>query len=58
MRSSLVHRIIGTASIWCMPAKQEKMSTAKSHWVIPKDRKKDAEEVIEEDRQYLEEVTF
>jgi len=27
-------------------------------WTIPKERKEAAEEVIEEDRQYFEEITF
>jgi len=30
----------------------------KKHWQIPPDRKEGAEEVVEEDRQYLEEITF
>lgn len=30
----------------------------KAHWQIPSERKEAAEEVIEEDRQYLEEVPF
>lgn len=38
-------------------AVQEKRGR-KSHWQIPSDRKEAAEEVIEEDRQYLEDVPF
>lgn len=30
----------------------------KSPWAIPEDRKEAAEEIIEEDRQYLEEIRF
>ncbi len=30
----------------------------KKHWAIPTERKEGAEEIIEEDRQYLEEVRF
>ena len=37
----------------------EKRLGSRSHWSIPPDRKQAAEEVInEEDRQYLEEITF
>ncbi len=28
----------------------------RNHWIIPEDRKEGAEEIIEEDRQYLEEI--
>jgi hypothetical protein len=36
----------------------EKNKKPRSHWAIPQDRKAGAEEIIDEDRQYLEEVMF
>jgi hypothetical protein len=36
----------------------EEKKIEKNHWSIPKEVKQGAEEIIEEDRQYLEEVTF
>jgi len=36
----------------------EKKKKAKNLWAIPSERKEGAEEIIEEDRQYLEEVDF
>ena len=38
--------------------KKEEKGKAKSHWAIPIERKKGAEEIIEEDRQYLEDINF
>ena len=38
---------------------EEELKPPKKRWSIPRDRKKAAEEVVEdEDRQYLEEITF
>ena len=37
---------------------QEKKQKSKNHWVIPSTRKEAADEVIEEDRQYLENIDF
>ncbi len=36
----------------------ERQDRTRKRWTIPQDRKEAAEEVIEEDRQYLEEITF
>jgi hypothetical protein len=41
-----------------IPEKREKKERKVSQWAIPKDIKEAAEEVIEEDRQYLEEIKF
>ena len=38
--------------------KSEDKQVVKKHWAIPTERKEGAEEIIEEDRQYLEEVRF
>lgn len=38
--------------------KDETKKKGRSFWQIPEDRKEAAEEIIEEDRQYLEELTF
>lgn len=38
--------------------KETEKKKGKSFWQIPEDRKEGAEEIIEEDRQYLEELTF
>jgi hypothetical protein len=35
-----------------------KLKREKRRWSIPEERKEAAEEIIEEDRQYLEEITF
>lgn len=40
------------------PKKIEIGAEKRKTWQIPSDRKKNAEEVIEEDRQYLEEIMF
>lgn len=37
---------------------KQKDNRRKSAWAIPEDRKQAAEEIIEEDRQYLEEIKF
>ena len=39
-------------------AAEEKKKAKEDSWAIPTDRKEGAEEIIEEDRQYLEEVKF
>jgi hypothetical protein len=39
-------------------SEETKQKSGKNHWVIPAERKSQAEEVIEEDRQYLEEVKY
>jgi hypothetical protein len=44
------------SEIFTSPSTETKK--ARSHWAIPADRKEAAEEIIEEDRQYLEELTF
>ena len=38
--------------------KEPEKRKRRSHWVIPKERKERAEEVIEEDRHYLEDVDY
>jgi len=37
---------------------KNELKKAKKSWSIPKERKEAAEEIIEEDRQYLEEVNY
>ena len=35
-----------------------KRRESKNNWIIPRGRKESAEEIIEEDRQYLQEISF